>query len=185
MRKNIIKLFLLVVIICSLFGTVVAQQENGVDVQIGDYDLNLDLYNPAGGWGNVGILSLLSLIAEFAFSFLVVAWVFVAIFAGLKIIRSQGASDQIEGGTKRLKNMLAGITVGLLFFVAISVLGSYAGIGNIFEWSDSLKECSCELTPENRKCYTYKFQAESSVDPTQNPDPLWVCVEGQGWLQMI
>lgn len=144
-----------------------------------------------GSWGNIegiGILALLALIAQFLFAFLIVIWIFIAIFAGLKIIRSQGNPEGIQGGMTRIKNLWAGVTIGLLFFVAVSFIGMFAGVGNIFEWADNLQECSCEKAVSGQDCYTYLFQAKASVENEE--DYKWFCPTniklyensyGRGW----
>ncbi len=163
MNKFFINLIFLVILIVYPAVASARSGEDNVNVELGEYSLELNIFNPLGGWGNVGILSLLSLIAQLIFVLLIVVWMFIAILAGVKIIRSQGNPDMIKGGMTSIKNMLAGVTIGLLFFIAISFLGSLTGAGNIFQWADSFQECSCKNAGDYT-CYQYKFQAESKVE---------------------
>lgn len=150
--------------------------------------VTIDTFNPTGGWGNASFLTIGARILTFAFGGLLVAWIFIIIFAAIKIIRQPG--EGLEGGTKRIQNVFYGITIGLLFFVAISFIGTLAGVGNIFEWSDSFQECSCEAAGDG-ECYQFKFQAEASREDGDSIN--WFCYgvgdnfvfpefEGKGWL---
>jgi len=151
----------------------IAKADTTIDVN--GRNVILKLFDP-GGIGNMGTLALLAFIAQMIFVVLIVLWVFIAIFAGIKIIRSQGSPDEIQGGTKRIKNILAGITIAFVFFLAISFLGAMAGIGSIFEWADNLQECSCENATSGTKCYTYLFQAKAADE-----SKTWTCNEGFGF----
>ncbi len=191
--KKIFFIFAIIFISLGSLGQVFAQtqeevQENGVNIQVGENTLNLDIFDPTGGWGNVGILALLGLIGQLIFGLLVVVWIFIALLSGLKIVRSQGKAEDIESGTGAIGNMLKGITFGLLFFVAVSVIGMITGAGTVFEWSDNLQECSCEASVEGTPCYTYKFQAEASVEE----ETVWACERdqhgskfGKGWFSSL
>lgn len=176
------------IIVLSFVSLVVAQQQDndGVTVDFGGDTLFLNIFDPAGGWGNVGILALLGLAGQLMFAFLVVAWVMIAILAGLKMVKSQGNPEEIEGGAKWIQNMLMGITIGLIFFIAVSILGWFVGVGTVFQWSDNLQDCSCENSAPGVDCYTYKFQAKAS----REEEIEWVCyensnpnnpVQGRGW----
>lgn len=174
------------VVVASFVMTNVYAQNNSIDRQDTEQlskDVSGSLIN-VGAWGDiqgVGLLSLLALILQFIFVLLIVLWVLIAIFAGIRTIRSQGDPEGIQGGTKRIRNLLAGITVGLLFFIAVSFIGYFAGVGNVFDWSNSLRECSCSNATAGSDCYTFRFQAEASVE---GGDALnWECSDGIGWRQ--
>ncbi|MBD3280564.1 hypothetical protein GF389_03510 [Candidatus Dojkabacteria bacterium] len=180
--KHFSRFMILSSIILSFLVTVYSQ----VELEKPDGStVTIDTFNPGGGWGNSSLLSIGSRILVFAFGGLLVAWIFIIIFAAIKIIREPG--EGLEGGSKRIQNVLYGITIGLLFFVAVSFIGTLAGVGNIFEWSESFQECSCENAGE-AECYTYRFQAEASREDGDVIE--WYCYKegvdspgspGMGW----
>jgi hypothetical protein len=100
----------------------------------------LFLPNAAGIFGN-GVLSAISFLLTLVLAFMVVAWIGLSIFAGLKIISSAGEPEKIESGTKTIKNIWLGIAIGIGFFAVMSVVGTFAGIGNVFEWYVNLAQC--------------------------------------------
>lgn len=167
-----IKLLTIMILLTSISASMAQEVDvNGNTVDTGLFDFG-------NFTENTGLLSILGVVSSLIFSFLLVAWIFIAIFAGIKIISSQGNPEGIQGGTKRIQNMLMGITIGILFFIAVSVLGWFAGVGNIYEWSESFKECECAGGADT--CYHYRFQAESAYEVAG--DEL-ECVEGAGWQQ--
>ncbi len=102
--------------------------------------VTLYLPNVGGVFGN-GILSAISFFLTIILALMVVAWIGLSIFAGLKIISSAGEPDKIESGTKTIKNIWLGIAIGIGFFAVLSVVGTIAGIGNVFEWYTNLAQC--------------------------------------------
>jgi len=147
-------------------------------------DIQLNLFE-VGAWGRIGeigLLAALGLIAQLLFSFLIVIWIFIAIFAGLKIIRSQGDPEGIKGGMTRLKNLWMGATIGILFFIAVSFIGTFAGVGNIFAWSDNLQDCDCSNAAEGADCYTYLFQMKASLEDENQYTYLCIEETKTGWL---
>ncbi len=163
----------------SSFSIIWADPIN-IDID-GQEQIQLDVFNPTSGFGNNGILSIIAFVAQFAFAFLIVIWIFISIFAGIKFIRSQGDPEGIEGGKKRIQNLWMAVSIGILFFVVASFMGYFAGIGNIFQWADNLKECECDSSLSGRECYSYLFQAKAKNDDKKTR---WVCWhDGQGWIQ--
>ena len=141
-------------------------------------NLEVNTFEPTGGWGNASPLVIGSRVLAISFGLMLVAWIFIIIFAAIRIIRDPG--EGLPAGSKRIQNVFYGISFGLLFFVAISFLGSLAGLGNVFQWSESLQECSCENAKEGDICYSYRFQAEASREDGDTLD--WYCgTTGLGW----
>jgi len=168
-----------------------------VDVGLpGGNKISLSVFNPTTGWSNMGILSFLAVVARFSFFGLIVLWVFLIIRAGLIIVTSEGG-DKLKSGMKRIRTIWLGVTMGLVFFIAVSFIGTFAGVGTIFEWSDNLLECKCDKSlidkafnahaVIDKNCYQYKFQAKA----TKENDSLynWECYQddkgstfyGLGW----
>ncbi|MBN1332117.1 hypothetical protein JW978_04580 [Candidatus Dojkabacteria bacterium] len=187
MNKKLLALFVLIGIVLTLLLPVSADPIGIEDpAKPGDTLITIDTFNPLGGWGNASFLTIGSRILVFAFSGLFVAWIFIIIFAAIKIMRQPG-EEGMTAGSKRIKNVFYGISIGLLFFMAISFIGTFAGVGNIFEWSESFQECSCENAGEEQ-CYQYKFQAEASREDGDVVE--WSCYKegvpgpalpGMGW----
>ncbi len=171
-----IKSLFLIFIASTLFIIPSLAEPLEVDIE-GKETVDLHVFNPTSGFANHGVLSLISFIAQLAFAFLIVVWVFISIFAGIKMIKGAGKPEDIEGGMKRIKNMWLGASIGILFFIAVSFLGTMAGIGNIFLWAENLQECSCENAVDDQDCYVYLFQAKASDDTK-----IWQCDDnGLGW----
>lgn len=107
-----------------------------------------------GSWEHLGIDTppvktsfdggLLSGIASFLWLFFVVLmiiWVGYTLFAAYKIIKSQGDPGAIQQGMKWIKNVWISITVGVIFFIVLSVAGTFFGVGSIAQWHYQLSQC--------------------------------------------
>ncbi len=164
--------FIVVTILCItlILGSLASVSALTIKFPEGN-DLEVNTFEPSGGWGNASLLVIGSRALAISFGLMLVAWIFIIIFAAIRIIRDPG--EGLPAGSKRIQNVFYGISFGLLFFVAISFLGSLAGLGNVFQWSESLQECSCERAAEGETCYFYKFQAEASYEDNVNPN--WQC----------
>jgi len=102
--------------------------------------IQLFLPNFGGVFSN-GILATISFFLSLVFGFMVVIWVGLSIYAGIKIISSAGNPEGIESGMKTIKNIWTGIALGLLFFVALSLIGVFVGFGSVLDWSTNLAQC--------------------------------------------
>lgn len=186
----------LVAIIFALLILVVTLPVMALDIEFpGGESVNIAPFETSGGWGNMSPLSLAGRVLSFVFAGLLVVWIFIIIFAAIKIITDPG-SEGLQSGSKRIQRVLVGITIGLLFFVGVSFIGMLAGVGTIFEWSESFRECACSegVTP----CYRYRFQAEASREDGGQIE--WYCYddnattgplrnisskEGAGWYTLV
>lgn len=101
----------------------------------------LDLPN-YGGLFNRGIFSAIGQSMSLFMGFLVVVWVGFSIYGSFGIVSSWGDPQKIEKGWKTIKSVWIGISYFLLFFVIISLLGVFVGIGAPWNWADNLQQCA-------------------------------------------
>ncbi|MFQ5493455.1 MAG: hypothetical protein ACE5DX_04820 [Candidatus Dojkabacteria bacterium] len=102
--------------------------------------VKLDLFN-FGGIFSRGLLAAVGFFMSLFFTFLLVVWVGLSIYAALKIVASQGNPESIQGAMTTIRNIWVGIAMGLVFFVVLSFLGSMVGFGNIYQWANNLSQC--------------------------------------------
>lgn len=107
-------------------------------VVIGDTTLFLPNF---GGVIQGGLLATVGFFMSIFFSAMVVIWVALSIYAGIRIISSAGNPEGIEKGTTTIKNIWIGIAMGLGFFALLSLAGAFVGFGNVYEWSTKLAQC--------------------------------------------
>lgn len=73
---------------------------------------------------------------------LTIYWVFLIIRNAVKILQSEGDDGKIKDGTKAIQSIFIGIGIMFGFFVVLFVVGSFFGMGSIFEWPKKLSICS-------------------------------------------
>jgi len=105
-------------------------------------DLGLTISLPTiSGIASQGIFATIAYVLELIFGLMVLIWVGYSIYAGYKIITNSEAKG-IEEGIKIIKNIWIGISIGLLFFVVLSITGSVMGVGDITRWHIGLAQCN-------------------------------------------
>ncbi|HEC65757.1 MAG TPA: hypothetical protein ENI23_10705 [bacterium] len=125
--------------------------------------IRLDLFNP--NFGISGFYSLVGLISMTVFSLLIVVWLVVIGIGAFQIISSQGDEQKIQSGYKNVKNVFVGITIGMLFFIALSLVGTFLGFGNVYQWADKLAICELgESSIPAQRDDIFKFQFEEKTD---------------------
>lgn len=104
--------------------------------------LGIRLHFPdVNGIFNNGILVAIGSLLNYFFVILVLIFVGYSIYAGFKIIKSQGDSKEIETGINLIKNVWISVAWGIVFFIAISVVGAFLGIGDVTQWYYQLAQC--------------------------------------------
>lgn len=94
-----------------------------------------------GGIATGGVLSVIAFGISMVFTVMVVVWVALSIYAGIRIITSAAEPDGIEAGKKTITNIWIGIAMFLGFLVVLSVVGAFTGIGDIYSWHTNLAQC--------------------------------------------
>ncbi|MCA9379539.1 hypothetical protein KC640_03855, partial [Candidatus Dojkabacteria bacterium] len=91
-------------------------------------------------------------------------WVYLVLRAALDVVRSQGDEGMIEGGKKRITNVLMSISILFVFLVGITLIASFFGVGNFWQWPKSFSLCT------NSDTYYFRYaleQADSGKTPEQ------------------
>lgn len=121
-------------------------------------DLGITLYFPTiNGIFNNGPLAAIGAILNYFFVIMMMIWIGYSIYAAYKIVLSQGAEKDIETGITLIKNVWISITWGVVFFIAISIVGAFSGIGDITQWYIQLSQC-------NGQSFYFKDMAEQKVE---------------------
>lgn len=95
----------------------------------------------AGGVFANGALGAVGYVLGYFFTALILIWIVYSLYAAYKILLSQGAEQDLQKGYTLIKNVWISITWGMIFFVAISIIGSFTGIGDITQWYYQLAQC--------------------------------------------
>lgn len=95
----------------------------------------------AGGVFDNGALAAVGYFLGYFFAIMMFIWVVFSIYAAYKILLSQGSDKDMQKGFTLIKNVWISITWGMVFFVAISIIGSFTGIGDISQWYYQLAQC--------------------------------------------
>ena len=128
-----------------------------------------DIFNPTK-FSAGGIYSLLGYISSLLFTILLIVWIVVIISGAIKIISSEGAEDKLKEGYGNIKNVFVGLTMGLAFFAVLSLIGTFLGFGNVYQWADKLAMCEGK----------FKYQRESEIEDTGAEVPELTCGTA-GW----
>lgn len=91
---------------------------------------------------NFSLLSYAGVLITLVFVAVLLLWVYLVLRGAVDVIRSQGEEGMIEGGKKRISNVLISISVLFVFLVGITLVGSFFGVGNFWEWPKSFSLCT-------------------------------------------
>lgn len=94
-----------------------------------------------GGWFSNGIFSAIGFALSIFLAFMIVVWVGLALYGAFSIISSLGDTQKIEKGWKTIKSIWIGISYFMIFFMIISLLAVFVGIGAPWEWAENLQQC--------------------------------------------
>ena len=100
--------------------------------------LNLPAVN---GVFNNGALAALGALLGFFLGAMILIWIGFSIYGAYKFILSNGDPKGIEGGMTLIKNVWISISVGIIFFIVISVIGTFLGVGDVTKWYYQLAQC--------------------------------------------
>ncbi len=98
-------------------------------------------YPSAQGIFNSGLFATVGSFLSYFFVLLIVIWVGYSIYAAYKIVLSQGEEKDIETGMTLIKNVWMSISYGMIFFIALSIIGAIVGIGDVTQWNTQLAQC--------------------------------------------
>lgn len=87
-------------------------------------------------------ISYIATLLSVGFVLLVALWVFRIVRATVIIINSRGEGKDIEAASKKVLNIFAGIALLFLFFVGLSLLGGFLGVGDLFNWPRAFSRCN-------------------------------------------
>jgi len=132
--------------------------------EIPGIDIVLDLPS-YGGWFGNGIFSAIGFALSIFFGFMIVVWVGLAIYGSYSIVSSLGDAQKVEKGWKIIKSIWIGITYFMGFFMIVSLIAVFVGIGSPWEWAENLQQCSKDGPAAGR----FYFQGKYYPDPT-NPE---------------
>jgi hypothetical protein len=87
-----------------------------------------------------GVLSAIAFFLSMVFTLLIVIWIGYSIYGAYKIIAS-GGGEELQKGMTIIKNIWLSITFGLGFFIVLSAIGTFVGVGSIYDWTKSVAQC--------------------------------------------
>lgn len=133
----------------------------------------------AGGVFDNGALAAVGYFLGYFFAIMMFIWVVYSLYAAYKILLSQGNEKDMQTGFTLIKNVWISITWGMVFFVAISIIGSFTGIGDISQWYYQLAQCKgenfyfqdisahqiAEMPTKNMYCCKVKSNLKAAVEP--------------------
>jgi hypothetical protein len=129
-------------------------------IQIPGVTTTLALTPHTGGAFGGGFLSVGSFYIWITFVILMVVWVALSIYAGIKIMNGGGNPQETEAGITVIRHIWTGVFMFVGFLVGLSVLGSFLGFGSIYTWSDNLYLCkvgygfpNSDIDPDTRTYY--------------------------------
>jgi hypothetical protein len=100
---------------------------------------------------------------------MMVIWVVYSIYAGFKINMSQGKEEDVKTGFTLIKNVWISITWGVAFFILLSIIGTFMGVGNVTQWSYNLAQC-------NGAAGGFYFRDRAAAESLGLPaDQFWCC----------
>lgn len=106
-------------------------------------------------------LSWLSFIANIAILVLVLFWLYKIFFAGIEAMRGGGEAEKLVESWKKVRAVLLGVTISFLIPIILSIVGTFLGVGAIWEWPLAFRECKDDR-------YDYYFQALQEWSQTTN-----------------
>lgn len=126
-----------------MIDSVIAQGLNFTpDDQIGLQTINIPTFFSLDQIQNFSIFSYIALIVSLVFVVIALIWIFLAIQGAVKIINSQGNQDTIQEGAKIFGNVFWSITFLFGFFVVITIVASFFGLGTFWQWPKNLSTCT-------------------------------------------
>ncbi len=132
-------------------------------VEIPGSGIVLDLPNFGGIFQN-GIFAGIGFLLATFLLILIVAWVGFSIYGAFQIISSLGDPQKIEKGWKTIKSVWIGVSYFLLFFVIISAIAAFVGIGAPWRWAENLQQCAQGGPAAGRFYFQGKFEPDPN-DP--------------------
>jgi hypothetical protein len=102
--------------------------------------ISIDYPSVTGVFKN-GLWSAIGFGLSFFFTIMIMIWIGYSIYAAFKISHS-GMEKDFETGITMIKNVWISISIGILFFVFLNVLGSFLGVGSIPQWYVNLAQCN-------------------------------------------
>jgi hypothetical protein len=109
------------------------------------------------------IFSFLAFFGTLATIGIAIFWIYKIIRLGIEGIQSEGKQEKIQELIKKLQRIFLGIFMSFLFPVILSIIGIFAGIGNIFQWPKMFQSC-------NSPTYQYYFQAFLAQEGVNSTD---------------
>lgn len=119
-----------------------------------------------GGWFTYGIFSAIGQGIYFLIAILVVVWIGFSMFGAYSIISSFGDPQKIEKGWKTIKSVWIGISYFLMFFVVITLVAGFVGMGAPWDWAENLQQCKTGGPASGRFYFQGKFEADPN-DPQE------------------
>jgi hypothetical protein len=123
-------------------------------------EIGIDLPS-IGGWFTKGIFSAIGQGMYIFIVLMVVVWVVFSMYGAFSIISSLGDPQKIEKGWKTIKSVWIGISYFLMFFVVITLVATFVGMGAPWNWAENLQQCQ-DGGPAAGRFY---FQGKFVPDP--------------------
>lgn len=90
---------------------------------------------------NFSVLSYVAIVIDLLILVMAVVWVSMVIRGAVQVLRSEGNEEEIGKGRTRITRVLMGISAMFVFVVLISVVASFFGVGNFWEWPKAFSTC--------------------------------------------
>ena len=175
MKKNFLFVISAIFVFSSLFlaqsvnAQVDIDSNGGIGEKIFGGKIDLDIFNPTKLKGEAGFWSLA------AFSIQVLSPVsFIVAFGAagigaMKMSQSQGDSGKMESAKKWFVNGVLGIAATIVVLLAVNLVTTILGVGNIFNMAENLSVCG------NKPLYEVKKNGPDGAN--------YECVNGS-WSQV-
>lgn len=137
---------------------------------IGLKDITIKTFQSPIDLSNFSIFSWVSFFGILLIVLIVVYWVWVIIKIGVLAIQSEGNQEKLQEVAKRFRAIFLSMALFFLFPVALSLIGIFLGIGNIFQWPKMFSFCNVLVesdlpsSPRNVIFYYQVFLGEGEGD---------------------
>ena len=81
-------------------------------------------------------------------------------------LQSKGDEGMIATSQKKITNVFISISILFVFIVAISVVASWLGVGNFWEWPRAFSYCSSDFSRDPNAYYFQYYLRRSSEGAT-------------------
>lgn len=168
MRKKLMMTILMVVAMLAIFSVPVAAQGIVIDnpADIGLKPITIPTFLSLQQVRNFSLISYISLVLTVICLVIVMIWIVMVIRGALLYLQSKGDEGMIATGQKKITNVFISISILFVFIVVISVVASWLGVGNFWEWPRAFSYCNSDFSKDPNAYYFQYYLKRSSEGAT-------------------